>query len=1026
MSSPVSTDGNVESYVEMFLKPASTGVYDWTAIPAPLRSGDVLATDGNGDLNDTPGVPNRLALSLHDPDGDFNRKNPMGLYYGSIGLGVQTRAGAWCVDDQCARTVADTNWGTVGNIAGDAWTAGSSSGGTVTAGDWSVSGGTARHSIPAAGAYRWSELSKTTRIHRNIEVRRPVTVPTNNVTGTGALASEVWMRTVDVNTNVVVSVAFQVDETVQIALADKIAGVSRYLLNYTTVPGLNLATTGVDYELRCQVENSTVRAKIWQAGTPEPIGWQVTGYGATIRAGYLGIADFVFAGNTNTKPLIFQTPLVQVRIPVFAGEIVDLNTTGDDKSEPKITDIKAAGLMDRLQNQAAPAESVMRRSRSRPRRWLYIGSVTAASTAADARTFTTPTASLGNVTIGDFFYLVNPTTGLRKEDTQFTIAGGSVAGANTNLLFTPDAREPVAAGDRADVFRGLTQTQQPVAYWPCEDEENSTQVSSGLVGGVPLSISGPSPDFASESGFLCSKSVLKVNDAELRALIPEYTTTATAMTISFLLSMPSSDEAATGTDLVQWYTSGTGFSYDLRYTSGGNGSFQLLVFNSALTLLYDTGTIDFGLRGNKQLVTLTLEQVGGTVTYRLFTVKTDGSTGGVGPTTITGVTTLGKISEIRANPGGGYSDVGYGHLTVAPGVWGVNEVFYEFTAWANRAALPTLQRLAFEEGGLPITYRDDWDVVTTNVGAQKVDTIPNLIRAPATADGGFLHGCRGAVALEYITRGALTNQTAAATFTAADCKDLELLADYTRVANRVSVTRDGGTTVTVEKTTGSLSTQDAPNGVGLRETSYRLSLGGDIQVENHANWRLGIGTLDQYRVPKVTITSAGTSTVSLETLLSISVGDRIDITGLTALDVYDTLAQLVVGVRIRLGDRFYPRVELTCVPADIFNTLALTGDRYSRPDLADTTTGSTLTTTQTGSLTLASASGSYLLTVDAADFPLDVMIGGERLTLSSCVDTAVAGVQTAQISVRSVNNVIKAHVVGEEVVLAEPNYWQFR
>lgn len=1019
----MSTDGNVESYVEMFLKPVSTGVYDWVTIPAPLRAGDILITDGNQDLNDTPGVPNRCAFQLHDPDGDLNRKNPMGAYYGSIGLGVQLRAGAWSVDDQCDRTVADTNWGSVGNIAGDTWTAGSSSGGTVAAGDWSVSSSAARHSIPAAGAYRWSELSKTTRLYGNVEIRRTVKVPTTNVTGTGALASEIWMRTVDVNNNVVVSIAWQVDETVQIALADKVAGTSRYLLNYTTIPDLNLATTGVDYEIRCQVESSTVRAKIWQAGTAEPVGWQVTGYGATLRSGYIGIADFVFAGNTNTLPLVFQTGQVQVRIPAFAGEITDLSTTGDDKTEPKITKVAAAGLMDRLQNTSAPAESVMRRSRSRPRRWLYIGGLTAGS--GDTRTFTTPTASLGTVTIGDFFYLGDPTTGLRKEDTQFTIVGSAVVGANINLLFTPDAREAVAAGNTATVFRGLTQSQQPVAYWPCEDEENSTQVSSGLPDGIPLSISGPGPDFASESGFVASKPILKVNDSELRAIIPEYTTTATAITVNFLLSMPSSDEAATGTDVIQFYTSGTGFSFDLIYTAAGNGSFQLKVFNSTLTLLYDTGTIDFGLRGEKQMVTLTLEQVGGTVTYRLFTIKTDGTTGGVGPTIITGVSTLGKITDMRVNPAGGYTDVGYGHMTIVPGIWGVNELAAEFEAWANRATIQRYQRLAFEDD-VPITFRDDWDVVTANVGIQKVDKIAGLLQDPTRSDMGFLHGCRGAVALEYITRGALTNQGARATFTAGDCKDLELLADYTRVANRVSVTRDGGTTITVEETTGPLSTLDAPDGVGLRETSYRLSLGGDDQVQDHAYARLGIGTIDQYRVPKVVITSAGSSTVSLETLLSIGVGDRVDIAGLTALDVYDTLQQLVVGVRIRLGDRFYPRIELTCVPYDVFRTLALTGDQYARPDTADTVTGSTLSTTATGSLTLTSVSGAYPCTTDATDFPVDVMINGERITLSAIADTATPGVQTATISARSVNGVVKTHAVGETVEAAEPNYWQFR
>lgn len=1021
MTAPVSTDGDVEAYVEMFLRPVNTGVYDWVTAPAPMRAGDLLITDGNSDLNDQAGVPNRCMFRLHDPGGDFNRKNPMGAYFGSVGLGVQLRSGVLSVDDSFARAETNT-WGAVGNAAGDAWTNGSSAGGSVSATDWTVQGGSARHLLPVADSYRVSELSKTTRLYRNVEVRVRVKVPTNSITGTAGMSTDIYLRTVDLNNATYVSVLYFTDESIRVSILDRVAGTARILSSFVTIPGLNLATTGVDYDIRCQIESGTVRAKVWQAGQPEPVGWQITGYGATPRAGYVGIVSTCIAGNTNA-PIAYQYDQVQVRIPTFAGEVTDLKTTGDDLTEPKITAVEAAGLMDRLQSSAAPAESPMRRSRSRSRRWLFLGTRGAAATAGDARTFTTPTASLGGVTVGDVFYLF---TSRRKEDTFFTVINTTVVGANTVLQFSPDAREPVASGDNAAVYRGLVQTQQPVAYWPCEDEANSTQVSSGLPGGPPLSISGGPPKFASESGFAASKPILKVNDADLRALIPEYSTTATAISINFLLSMPSTDEPATGQDLLQFYTSGTGWSYDLQYEAAGGGSFQLLVFNTAGAILFDSGTIDFGLRDAKQLVSLILEQVGGTVTYRLFAIKEDsGIVGGVGPATITGVTTLGKVTDLRINGGGGYKEVGIGHITVTPGIWDVLAVTDEFGGYEGDFALRRYRRLAFEEG-IPLTVRDDWDVLSTSVGLQKVATVSNLLKEPATSDSGFLHGCRGAAALEYITRGALTNQPAKATLAARDCMDPELLLDYTKIANRVTVARDGGTSITVEKTTGPLSTQDAPDGVGLRDTSYRLSLGGDNQVADHAYWRLGLGTLDQYRVPSVTITSAGTSTVSLETLLSIGIGDRIDITGLARLDVYDDLQQLVVGVRIRLGDRFFPRVEFTCVPYDIFRTLAITGDQYARPDGTDTTTGTTLTTTQTGSLTLVSASGSYPWTVDPADFPLDLMLAGERVTVSSIVDTATTGVQTATIIARSVNGVVKSHSTGEEVTLVEPNYWQYR
>jgi hypothetical protein len=1017
--------GSIDTQIEMYLRPVSTGVADWTTIPAPLRDSDVVVTDGNRDQNADPGVPNWCTFTLKNSSGDFTRKNPMGAYYGSIGKGVQTRISVLSVDDTFTRTVANTNWGAVGNTAGDTWTAGTSSGGSVLAGDWSVGSGVAKHSLPVAGAYRLSELAKTTRKHNVVEVTQiGFRVPTTNVTGTGALATEIWMRALDINNNVAASVAFQIDETLQIALFERIAGTARYFLNYATLPGLNLGTTGTDYNIKAQCEGSTVRAKVWQTGTPEPVGWSVTGYGATVREGYSGVADFAFAGNTNAYPLVFQRDRVVVRVPMIAGEITDLNPSGDGKSTQKIAEVRVSGLMDRLQSSSAPAESVMKRGRSRERRWLRIGLFDAVS--GDQRTFTVTTATLGNIQIGDYFFLTAPTTGLRKEDTKFTIVGTSVAGANTSLLFTPDAREAVAATDIAEVFRGTTSAQRPIAYWPCEDGDNASQVSSGLPSGEPLSITG-SLDFGAESGFTMfgSSNILKIKDAELRAFIPDYVDPG-YFTINFLLSMPATDEAATGSDLVQFYATGTGYSYDLQYLANGGGSFQLQVYNSALTLLYSTGPIDFSLRGNKQMVTLVLQQVGGNVTYSLYTVRVPGViSGGVGPTNITGATTLGKITEMRVNPAGGYSDVGYGHMTIIPANnWGPNELYLEISAWANRNSLLRLGKIAFEDN-IDITFRDDWDVVTTNIGPQKTNKLVELIKEPAESDMGLLHGCRGAVALEYITRGALTNQTAKATFRAVDTTVLDPKDDFTNVQNRVTVTRVDGTSFTAEQTTGAMSTQDAPNGIGLRDKAFTISLGSDTQVTDQAYARLGLGVFDQYRVPQVVVSSAGASQLTIEQMLSLSVGDRVDLTALTSLFIYDTLPQLVIGISFSLGDRFYPKVTLNCVPYEPYSCLALTGDRYSRIDAVDTATAGTLTTTATGALSISSTAV-YAPSTDTADYPVDVMISGERITLSAMVDTATPGVSTATISARSVNGVVKTHAVGEPITLAEPNYWQTR
>lgn len=1026
---------DLDTVVEMYLKQTSTGIYDWVKINRSLggmvvqRSQNIMITEGNQNLNTDTGVPSRCQYTVFDPNGHLNQKNPMGLFLGSIGRGTQTRVSVDRVDDQAGRTVADTNWGSIGNVAGDTWTAGTSSGGTISASNWSVQSGYLQHTLPVANAYRLSELSKSgpsQRLFINVGVLYALKSPTSNVTGTGALASEVWLRTVDISNFLAVSVAYQINETIQLAIYDRTAGVNRYLLNYTTISGLSLSST-VDYYLRCHVEGGTVRAKIWAQGSPEPQGWHVTGSDAVIREGYLAVADYAFSGNTNTFPMTFQHDFIKIDIPVFFGEIENIVPSGDGKSSGKFVDVSASGVLDTIITSKSPSQSAIRRSRSGSRGWLVGASLSAAS--GDTRTYTVLTSTLGTTAVGDFFFLNSPVDGLRKEDTRFTItaiaANAGSPGTLTDLTFTPDARDAVAAGDTALILRNGTSTTQPIAYWPMEDGTSATQISSGRVNGSPMSIQGQ-PDFGANNVFVASAPILNINDAELTAVIPDYVDPG-VFTVTFLLSMPDTDEAATGTDLVQFYTTGTGYSYDLRYTATGGGSLQLLVFNSSSTLLYDTGSIDFSMRGSSALITLVLKQVGGTVTYTLYKINQNPVTiGGTGPTTVTGVTTLGKITQIRVNPAGGYDQVGFGHLTVVPDEWTYNVIFQEFVGWTRQTAISRYMRLCYEIN-VPFTYRSSWDVTSTRVGAQKVDKLGTLFKQPAESDAGFLICARAAHALEYITRGSLVGAPVMATFdySAGQVKDpFDPTTDKTYVENQVTVRRIDGTTAISELTAGALSTQEPPNGIRVREGGYDLSLVDDTQAQTHSDWRLGAGTIDQYRVPELRVTPAGVSAHTVERILSLGVGMRVDISNLSGKNIYDTMQQVITGAKLSLGKREYPVLSMVTQPSEVYTGFALTGGDNARPGMTDSRLNTAINSSYTGSVSITSDAGYYLITTQSSDFPMNIMIEGEEITLSSV--SGDVSPQTGVISARGVNGVSKSHTVGELIQLYRPNRHQFK
>lgn len=1001
----------------MYLKPVATGAYDWVSISDSVRR-ECVITRGLSDLNADP-VPGRMRFAVNDVSGDFNRRNPVGLYFGSIGLGTPTRASLVRVEDVFSRTET-TSWGAVGNEAGDTWTNGTSSGGTVTNTDWAVTSGTARHSLPVDNAVRVSELSAVDRLFVDSEVRAQITCPVNNVTGTGAISSEVRFRCLDQDNYVAAVLQFNTDETTRLGVYEQIAGVDRTLAAYTAISGLSTLSVTV-YKFAAQVEGSAVRLKVWDATEEEPQDWQVTTQGATIRAGYTSIASLVATGNLNTKPLVVQYDNLVARIPLFTGEVTELTPAGDGMTEPKTTAIEIADVLERVQSGSTPTKSVMRRGRAAKNRWFYIATLTA--TSGSVNTFTLPTASVSGVQTGDFFSL-STSTGPRKEDAVFTITGSSTAGANTTFTFTPDARDSVAAGNLIVAYRTSSPASLPVAYWPCEDGDQATQISSGLPFGSPMAISGATPDFGAETGFPCSAPILKINDAELVATIPEYVDTNQSFTITFLLAMPDSDEAATGSDLVQFYSTGTGYSWDLRYTANGNGSLQLLVFNSAFTQLFDSGQIDFSLRGDRCQITLYVEQVGGTVTYSLYKTGLTGTIGGTGPNTVTGVSVLGKCTQIRINPAGGYNDVVFGHLAVIPDVWDANMTYYDVRAWSGQSALLRFLRLC-EEESIPSSYQVDWDVVTATLGPQKIDRMVNLLKQPVQTDGGFLYGPKGAIGLELRSRGSLTNQSALATFSATDGEILppfDPVIDYAETYNYVEVTRIDGTTAIAENTDGPLSTELPPNGIGQRDESYTLSIGSDDLVQDHADWRLGLGTVDEYRVPRFTVTPAGADSLGVELLMSLNIGSRVDIVDLTDKHIYDDLPQVVLGYNLNISDKFYPVLEMNVAPYELFRTLALTTDDHSRVDGYDSFVDDPMTTTDT-SMAVTSSSDNYPWTTLASDLPFYVEVTGEVMEVTAVNPSGSPQVFTV---VRSVNGVVKSHGLGEDVVLADPNYWQFR
>ena len=130
----------------------------------------------------------------------------------------------------------------------------------------------------------------------------------------------------------------------------------------------------------------------------------------------------------------------------------------------------------------------------------------------------------------------------------------------------------------------------------------------------------------------------------------------------------------------------------------------------------------------------------------------------------------------------------------------------------------------------------------------------------------------------------------------------------------------------------------------------------------------------------------------------------------------DGIDGLVNQVTENIGERSYDIAWCT-VPGQPYETGTL-GDLVFGVD----TDGSTLHANATSAATsitvdTTAASPTYLWTTNAADFPFDILVSGERITVTNI--TGTSSPQTFTV-IRSVNGVAKAQTAGTAVSLFYP------
>lgn len=563
----------------------------------------------------------------------------------------------------------------------------------------------------------------------------------------------------------------------------------------------------------------------------------------------------------------------------------------------------------------------------------------------------------------------------------------------------------------------------PIAYWPTEDGSDATQFASAVAGQPAAVITGDVTP-ASYEGFPGSLPQPVLNDGgQISAQFPAYTSTG-LWQLQFTFMIPSTFSGDGDLISIKMAPGGTVAEIRLSYVSAGAG-LTLASYNAAGTVM-DTDTSFTPQRDTPYFGSLTDWVTGGDHLNKFSLWDASG-------------TQLSSITGLPDGPGAGSAGMPASLTARATSVtagWVFGQLaLYTADVISSPSIGPNAQA-AFGFAGETAADRLTrfcreadiyFDLIgaasdTALMGVQLPKTFLDLLFECADADQGILYEPRDALGLAYRTRASLYNQTGLAlSYTGGQIKPPFIpVEDDQLTENDITVKRVGGSSTRVVVTTGPLSTQAPPNGVGTYDVAPEYSLYADAQTGPLAGWRAHLGTWDEPRFPTVTVDLAAPDVAGSATLMgsvpAVDLGDYLSVANPPPWLAPDLVELIAQGSRESHGDGTEWAITWNTVPAGPFKVFALDDATFGRLE-GDHALNSSVTTTGT-SWSVKTLSGPVLTDVDAED-GMQWLVEGELVTVTDISGTSSP--QTVTVT-RSVNGIVKAHAANVPVALFPAPY----
>ncbi|MET9012338.1 hypothetical protein ABZX74_15670 [Streptomyces olivaceoviridis] len=549
------------------------------------------------------------------------------------------------------------------------------------------------------------------------------------------------------------------------------------------------------------------------------------------------------------------------------------------------------------------------------------------------------------------------------------------------------------------IYNAITDPLPPsvVAYWPCEDPTGSTALASGLTTGSPMTWTGV-PTLASYSGFAASDALPDLTSAALSGGVPKYDDPS-ATQVRFLAYIPAAGlslgKVLCAIDQLD-YSPGSSQFWEVFYDTATR-SLTIRTCASDGTVLGAELQHTLDVRGRLLYVSVELQEAGADITrtLRLKDVATS-QVYTVSDTVF--VTQLVRVTKVQFGPASravsgaagsaNLPGVAIGHVTVENAITAIDALGVRLNPVGETAGR-RMQRLC-DEAGIAFEWIGDLDD-TVPMGAQPKANLLSLAQECVLADGGFLYEQPGTLGIGYRTRASLCNQDPALVldYSGAQLAQVPVPVEDDRYTkNKVTVTA-GGVTATYEETSGSLSTELPPAGVGTYGDEVALNLASTdaATLKDHAAWRVHLGTVDEARFPQISVHLAHPSITPdmRRAILGMRLGDRIQIANPPAWIPPDTIDQLVLGIAETIN-HFEHRVTFTCAPASPYSSIGVLDAAETRIDTDGSELVAAISSSDTSVGVQPAAGADVLWTKDPADLPLNVRVGGEVMRVTAISD----------------------------------------